>query len=338
MEDSIELLVDEKDNRTSSNKPSGRVRKGFETIVATNATIPTKYQTVIISHNGKKGFLSKTKRFEEQTNENPGPGRYLSHTNFESNSTSYSAKGTGGLASNSKRSTGMFNSKHQGGSSVLLPSTFDQRQDFNRSGNTRIFHKVIAQKIEAEPTPAPNQYKVDTHSSNRPSAEAAFRSRTKREMDYLKEASRIPAPCQYSVNYKLVQESLKTVSCPFKSKSKRICTDKTYPFPGPGSYDLNKQINAKIGKKKLQKHYLCLSAPALQLPPEPPCPGPGTYDIPSDFQEKPKQYMSSSAFVSTTGRWCAATNEETIPGPASYNLVQPSGKQSFLLNADGKWI
>lgn len=64
-----------------------------------------------------------------------------------------------------------------------------------------------------------------------------------------------------------------------------------------------------------RKHYLCLSAPALQLPSNPPYPGPGTYNIPSDFEERPKQYMSSSAFVSTTGRWYAPAHDNNIPGP-----------------------
>lgn len=313
--------------------------KSFENIVATNATIPTKFQTVIISHDGKKGFLSKSKRFEEQMNENPGPGKYLSHINFESSSTSYSKKGTGGLASKTKRNIGVLNSRQQGGSFILLPSSFNQKQDFNRSGNTRIFQKEIAKKIEAQPTPAPNQYKININPIKKSSTEAGFQSQTKREMNYLKEASKIPAPSQYSINYNLVQGSAKAVSYPFKSRSKRSCSAQPHPFPGPGSYDLDKHLDTKNENRRiLRKHYLCLSAPALQLPSNPPYPGPGTYNIPSDFEERPKQYMSSSAFVSTTGRWYAPAHDNNIPGPAYYHLAQPIGKQSFLLNANEKWI
>lgn len=66
------------------------------------------------------------------------------------------------------------------------------------------------------------------------------------------------------------------------------------------------------------KHYLCISAPAMPLPPLEPMPGPGHYNV-VDYEGPPKHYMSSSAFVSTTSRWSGgAPGEEDLPGPGKY--------------------
>lgn len=65
------------------------------------------------------------------------------------------------------------------------------------------------------------------------------------------------------------------------------------------------------------KHYLCISAPAMPLPPLEPMPGPGHYNV-VDYEGPPKHYMSSSAFVSTTSRWTGeALGEEDSPGPGT---------------------
>lgn len=70
------------------------------------------------------------------------------------------------------------------------------------------------------------------------------------------------------------------------------------------------------------KHYLCISAPAMPLPPLEPMPGPGHYNV-VDYEGPPKHYMSSSAFVSTTSRWSGgAPGEEDVPGPGMF-LSQP---------------
>ena len=85
-----------------------------------------------------------------------------------------------------------------------------------------------------------------------------------------------------------------------------------------------------------KKHYLCLSAPAMPLPPTPPQPGPGQYEVrrrmicfamrqqqhnlavyfqvTKQFGE-PKHFMSGSVFVSTTGRWTGDAKNIEQPGP-----------------------
>ena len=71
------------------------------------------------------------------------------------------------------------------------------------------------------------------------------------------------------------------------------------------------------------KHYLCISAPAMPLPPLEPMPGPGHYNV-VDYEGPPKHYMSSSAFVSTTSRWTGGVlGEEDSPGPGMlHNRLQ----------------
>lgn len=70
------------------------------------------------------------------------------------------------------------------------------------------------------------------------------------------------------------------------------------------------------------KHYLCISAPAMPLPPLEPMPGPGHYNV-VDYEGPPKHYMSSSAFVSTTSRWTGGVlGEEDSPGPGMLTTKQ----------------
>lgn len=62
-----------------------------------------------------------------------------------------------------------------------------------------------------------------------------------------------------------------------------------------------------------RKHYLCISAPAMTMPPEPDAPGPGQYDLVNYDGDIP-QFAASSMFVSTTNRWNSKRNK-TAPGP-----------------------
>ena len=62
-----------------------------------------------------------------------------------------------------------------------------------------------------------------------------------------------------------------------------------------------------------RKHYLCISAPAIPLPPQPPTPGPGQYDL-VDYMGPGKEYSSSSVFKSTTNRWTFKKSNNG-PGP-----------------------
>ena len=69
------------------------------------------------------------------------------------------------------------------------------------------------------------------------------------------------------------------------------------------------------------RHYLCISAPAMPLPPLEPMPGPGHYNI-VDYEGPPKHYMSGSVFVSTTSRWTGgAPGEDELPGPGIITVI-----------------
>lgn len=81
-----------------------------------------------------------------------------------------------------------------------------------------------------------------------------------------------------------------------------------------------------------RKHYLCISAPAIPLPPQPPTPGPGQYDL-VDYMGPGKEYSSSSVFKSTTNRWTFKKSNNG-PGPG-LNLDLLFIKYSFTLNTEG---
>ena len=81
-----------------------------------------------------------------------------------------------------------------------------------------------------------------------------------------------------------------------------------------------------------RKHYLCISAPAIPLPPQPPTPGPGQYDL-VDYMGPGKEYSSSSVFKSTTNRWTFKKSNNG-PGPG-LNLDLLFIEYSFTLNTEG---
>ncbi|XP_036357889.1 O(6)-methylguanine-induced apoptosis 2-like isoform X2 [Octopus sinensis] len=306
------------DKVTKDRKNAHGKVKGTE-LITTTATIPSKYQTVVIVESDKKGFLTTAKRFKNIANDIPGPGKYETLSEFESNSASYSKKGTGGLASMSKRRFSLSRTESSG-TFVSLPSSFNTKRDFNRSGNTRAFQKNIAEQVEHIPLPAPNQYQIHSKPKNKMSAESAFRSQTKREVTNFQTASQIPGPCQYSVNYDLVLTSPKTISGPFKSKSSRILAVEELSVPGPGSYNPEAKHSMNKKPKDLRKHYLCLSAPAHQMKPQPSVPGPGAYEIKSEFTKKAVRHVSSPAFVSTAKRM-GPSPDTSGPGPVmDYHL------------------
>ena len=65
------------------------------------------------------------------------------------------------------------------------------------------------------------------------------------------------------------------------------------------------------------KHYLCISAPAMPIPPADPTPGPGHYEV-VDYGGPAKHYMSGSVFVSSTSRWSGdILSTEDTPGPGN---------------------
>ena len=100
--------------------------------------------------------------------------------------------------------------------------------DFNRAGASSNFQKPIAVKPAAEDTsnqsfPAPNAYNlsnVHAGKKNLVTAEAAFKSKTKRDVSSLHTADN-PAPCQYTIQDQLMHHSASPHQSVFKSKTIR---------------------------------------------------------------------------------------------------------------------
>jgi len=76
----------------------------------------------------------------------------------------------------------------------------------------------------------------------------------------------------------------------------------------------------------------------MPLPPPLPEPGPGSYEL-VNYKGPAKHYMSGAAFVSTTSRWTGNMQKTAEnPGPATYRPEAVSKGQSFLYNAQKKWV
>ncbi|BFY99192.1 hypothetical protein BsWGS_02232 [Bradybaena similaris] len=341
MVDSVRIVDSEYIKRLHSSINSGHVHKGHS-MVAANASIPTKYQTVVTDNSDKKGFLSQAKRFKEGAflTESPSPGTYNRFNKLDNTSPSFSKKGTGSFASRSKRQIRYTSSSAPGPGIYALPSLLSTRTDFNRCQVERLFQLPIAksrQKING--VPAPNAYEVLSYKSgksNNVTANAAFKSGSKRELAEVTDQQRNPAPGQYQVNDSLLHDSVKVPFSSFKSTSKRKMQPDSDATPGPGAYSPNAPVEYSSKLIFPKKHYLCISAPAMTLPAAPPSPGPGAYEI-RGFEGAPKHYMSSAAFVSTTSRWAVPHAEANLPGPSHYRPAH-IGKQSFIYNSARKWI
>jgi len=345
MLDSIRVVEDDYMKRINSNHGSGRLHKGHS-ITAATSSIPSKYQTIVIDKSERKGFLSKAKRFihEGDLNDNPGPGSYASHSAMQRLGPSYSKKGTGGFASKDRRITKHSSTCSPGSGAYALPGFVETQRDFNRAGNTSNFHRPIAQPVEDQrkkkATPAPNQYQVSssaTRKTNNVTANAAFRSGSKRDAFNMGDNAAKPSPWQYHIKEDLVKGNVQVPISSFKSRTERRMQPEPENVPGPGAYKPHEPTDPIKKTIFPRKHYLCISAPAMPLPSTPPSPGPGTYEV-VDYEGPERHYMSSSVFVSSTSRWSGGPKQaDVVPGPSHYR-PQGVGKQSFIYNAQGRWI
>jgi len=340
--DSIKVMENRNFRRYHAGQPPGHIHKGHS-VVAANASIPTKFQTIVTDNGDKKGFLGKSKRFKDDAyiTEAPPPGQYGEMAKVDKISPSFSKKGTGTFASKSKRAGRFYTPAGPGPGTYALPGLLNTRKDFNHCRVERLFQMPIAQSSgKVDQVPAPNSYEVLRYKpgkTNNVTANAAFKSHTKREVMDLSEARKVPAPGHYEVNDELLHQSAKVPFSSFKSTTKRQMRPDPDAIPGPGAYDPSAPIEQPSKLIFPRKHYLCISAPAMPLPATPPAPGPGAYEV-RNFEDVPKHYMSSSAFVSTTGRWASGqTNTGDLPGPSHYRPVNV-GKQSFIFNSSKKWL
>ncbi|XP_071964528.1 O(6)-methylguanine-induced apoptosis 2-like [Antedon mediterranea] len=343
MADSVQVL-DPNYRRLSGHIQSGRIHKGSG-ISAATSSIPSKYQTIVVPNNDKKGFGSQSKRFshEKDVNENPGPGSYVSHGRATSDKSSYSKKGYGvGFVSKTRRNVRNKGTPGPGSAAYHLPSLLSTRNDFNKTTNTSSFQKPIAVIAEnkASSGPAPNKYDISGHSTKKhygSQVQASFRSTSKR-VDYHRPPGNYPGPNQYNVSDSLLHDSVRVPNSCFKSTTERTMNNTTNLNPGPGHYKPHEEPEPANKTLLPRKHYLCISAPAMPLPPPLPDPGPGSYQL-VNYNGEEKHYMSSSMFVSNTSRWTGDTVKNSAdPGPATYRPGQQANRQSFLYNAQKKWV
>jgi len=316
--------------------------------VAASASIPSKYQTIVIRNDDKKGFNQQAKRFnyDFSGNHNPGPAAYNNiKKSAETQSTSFSKKGTGSFASSSRRYIRRQNQTSPSAAEYNLPSLLITRNDFHRSNTTSSFQKPIAKLGKdfelikrSKLIPAPNTYNVNFDPVTKKyiiGAQPAFRSNTKRDGIPLNNVKN-PSPCHYNIHDSITKKTTHPLASVFASTTQRAQSFKK-DVPGPGSYKPYQAVTPPDKLTMPRKHYLCLSAPAIPLPEPNQEPGPGSYDI-VDYDGPEKHYMSSGVFVSNTSRW---NNEfvvdKSFPGPATY---KPSniGKQSFIYNVYGRWV
>lgn len=342
--DSVKQVDQRTFRRYHAGATPGHIHKGHS-VVAANASIPTKFQTIVTDNSDHKGFLRTAKRFKADAfiTEAPPPGNYIGVATVDTLSPSFSKKGTGSFASKSKRSMRHMAPAGPGPGAHQLPSLLSTRTSHLRGNVERLFTLPIAHhKDKVDPVPAPNSYEVLKYKqgkSNNVTANAAFKSKSKRELMDLKEAKANPAPGRYEANDDILHQSAKVPLSSFKSTSKRQMRPDPAPVPGPGAYDPMEPVEQPAKLIFPRKHYLCISAPAMPLPATPPQPGPGAYEV-RNFEDVPKHYMSSSAFVSTTGRWNngnGTTDIGDLPGPSHYRPINV-GKQSFIFNSAKKWI
>ncbi|KAM6958797.1 O(6)-methylguanine-induced apoptosis 2 [Aplochiton taeniatus] len=214
----------------------GKILKGNESCKHPGSSIPTKYQTVVISSEERKGFCSQAKRFstEDCQNGNPGPGTYMCLRADDFNSPSFSKKGAGGLASQAVRVHRNPQRGIPGPNAYNLQSSLINKHSFGRGG-TRMFQPPVAVQLDSpkNKTPAPNQYNTCPKAIL-----SCFKSNTSRIYSPLD--NRVPGPGSYSP-YK-APEPVKRTILPRRHylgiSAPPLTVPKNPPQPGPGQYNI----------------------------------------------------------------------------------------------------
>jgi len=298
----------------------------------------------------------QSKRFNYETPqmENPGPGRYKTkHRTIEKISTSYSKRGTGSFASKSSRAMPNRIPKAPDAATYNLPSLLRTQCDFSANRTTSSFQKpttLVDKNYELNKkslmAPAPNTYFRQDEKKRKfligrqqvflkNSEPNAFLSTAKRDT-LEKKALRNPSPCHYNIQEKLTKREPPALSSVFSSGTQRGFIN-TGDVPGPGTYKPNEPIVPPFKLTMPRKHYLAISAPALEMPTALEQPGPGAYEV-VDYDGPEKRFMSSGVFVSNTSRWNNSGGKtKNQPGPTTYKPTSV-GKQSFMFNVYNRWV
>lgn len=191
------------------------------------------------------------------------------------------------------------------------------------------FHKPIVCELNRyhHNTPAPNSYTVsDVIAKNGLiTAHAAFKSRTPRQHSFFHTLS-TPGPGQYDVEPDSTSDWNNGHQAVFQSNTKRHLLSHG-EGPGPADYTplLSQQHHSQPVCRK-HRHYLCISAPAIPLPPQHPTPGPGHYETQRSSEVK-SRLVSGAVFKSTTSRWGQHSTYKIQPGPGM--LGNFPGKLSY---------
>lgn len=165
--------------------------------------------------------------------------------------------------------------------------------------------------------PPPNAYDVNNSSTNKSKnvGGASFKSNSKRTGVLSRATIDNPGPGQYTPNY----SSLLPTGCA-QTSSFLSTTNRNFLHlkdgPGPADYVPNKKTKKLRPLYFRQKHYLCMSAPAIPLPPIPPPPGPGHYEL---IKQECPQLVSGAVFKSTSSRWGKPPADRNVPGPGNKN-------------------
>ena len=133
-------------------------------------------------------------------------------------------------------------------------------------------------------TPAPNSYTVSdgvTAKNTLITAQAAFKSGSRRQPCCVHTLTN-PGPGQYDIKTDLFTTGSNNCRQQpmFQSNTKREFSLSQFEGPGPADYRpiLSPPHHSRNNPYHNQKHYLCISAPAIPLPPCRPPPGPGHYE------------------------------------------------------------
>lgn len=172
--------------------------------------------------------------------------------------------------------------------------------------------------------PAPNLYHVrdtPTKTSKLITGEAVFKSKTERS-NWTRKVY-YPGPGDYNPYDPILDQSIKTKkTANFQSKTKRelLTTGTETDNPGPGHYFQTPSMRSRFMLPyHKQKHYLCISAPAIPLPPLPPPPGPGHYEVPPSGSTEETQLVGGAVFKSNSSRWKGEDPLLHQPGPGTAN-------------------
>jgi len=312
-------------------------------IVPHDASIPTKYQTIVLDNSDKKGFNSQAKRFtyNDDLTDVPGPGRYKMKKGFERCSASFSKKGTGSFASTSSRLMRRPYSNNIGPDACTyniqsgwLPSNKHPSPPFASPIAAMRGDYLMRKNFFA---PAPNTYfqnltqmKKSENFSNKP-----FNS-TGRRISSDSKKPKVPSPCHYNIRENATTFKTPVLTSMFASKTNRNFVTSSQ-VPGPGSYRPNEPVKDAPNKQLMpRKHYLAISAPAIKLPEnrKKQVPGPGHYHPRHNCDVT----NMTSPFVSNTSRW-QHNVKELSPGPAKYKVATKScNKESFMFNVHKRWV